>query len=78
MLDPNSDPELKPCPFCGCKHIEIYARDVRVDGEFVELIWAECPCGARTRDVDLGRAAWRRSAEMVAKLWNRREAPRED
>ena len=47
--------ELKPCPFCGGRHIECNNDTGPNDDYFVE--WIECmDCGAKAND----EAAWNR------------------
>lgn len=51
--------ELKPCPFCGCKEINI--RALKVPSE--NIIWIECDhCQAKTQINDKNHAilAWNR------------------
>ncbi|MFC6349802.1 Lar family restriction alleviation protein [Stenotrophomonas sp. CW117] len=58
-----SDPELKPCPFCGCDFLSLNRTDY---GTF----WVNCPdCLACTGGVLLDDKTSR--AEAIA-AWNRR------
>lgn len=55
--------KLKPCPFCGCKNVQIYSYDETTDEE--AFLYCHCPdCGSSTAICN--------DEKIAAEKWNRR------
>lgn len=63
IVEPRSDDELKPCPFCGCNEI-VYGKYQSAAGER----WMVCCCGCMA-SIDPGYA---QEQYQVQEKWNRR------
>lgn len=71
--------ELKPCPFCGCTTLSIYAWDIQPD-DFHSAHVSCCDCEARGPEANTADG-WLPSKDEAKEeatiLWNRRAAQTE-
>lgn len=68
-----SDPELKPCPFCGCE--AILKKDRESDANVLyDVAFVKCPkCGCRTRSfITDGYYGATTTEQDAIDAWNRR------